>query len=277
MPTALNGRRYLEYEKAIDLVELFAAGQIKPPADYFYSHAKRYVATLCSIPFAEGPGKSAIEFGASHLFQWALKTVFGYEHVHGTYFGGDAGRAFDQMVEAPDYYKPHKGFFINLEDDVMPIADETYDFGLCCEVIEHMDCDPMFFLAEVNRITKTGGTLLMTTPNSTSARNIIKILRGRAPHQFMSYTRDRDRYRHNIEYDVHQVGVLGQAAGFDIEGLRTLDTWAETPPEVIEFLRKNGFPTEARGDNTFFFGRKAGPVRDRYPGEGIYVGEGSHA
>lgn len=265
----MEPRRYLMLDEAIAATERFAKTCVKPEDTYFYDHVKRYAATLARIPFPRGDDESCIEFGASHFFQWALKAIFGYATVHGTYFGGnEVHRKIE--IQGPDYYKVHDGYSVNIENDPMPIEDSVYDFSLCCEVIEHMDVDPMYLMAEINRITKVGGTILMTTPNSASGRNVYKILQGYAPHFFMLYSKDRSPYRHNIEYDVHQVMRLCTAAGFDAINLQTLDTFHETPHEVLAFLKANGFPTEARGDNIFYFGAKAEAVRDRYP-SGIYM------
>ena len=48
---------------------------------------------------------------------------------------------------------------------VLPYADATFDFVWCSEVIEHLE-NPVFSLAELMRVTKPGGRLVLTTPNS---------------------------------------------------------------------------------------------------------------
>lgn len=47
----------------------------------------------------------------------------------------------------------------------LPFADESFDLIWCSEVIEHLE-DPAFALGELRRVTKPGGTLVLTTPNS---------------------------------------------------------------------------------------------------------------
>ena len=47
----------------------------------------------------------------------------------------------------------------------LPFADESFDLIWCSEVIEHLE-DPAFALSELRRVTKPGGTLVLTTPNS---------------------------------------------------------------------------------------------------------------
>jgi SAM-dependent methyltransferase len=48
---------------------------------------------------------------------------------------------------------------------VLPYEDETFDFVWCSEVIEHLE-NPAFSLSELIRVTKLGGRLILTTPNS---------------------------------------------------------------------------------------------------------------
>jgi hypothetical protein len=112
---------------------------------------------------------------------------------------------------------------------------------------------------------RTGGKLLLTTPNVTSSRNVGKILEGYAPHFFMQYHKDRSPYRHNIEYAPDQVSALVTAAGFRVDRLWTADTFEEPAPDMIELLDRLGFPTHARGDNMFVVATKESGVRDRHP------------
>jgi len=51
-----------------------------------------------------------------------------------------------------------------------PIADKTADIVILAETIEHLP-NQYFFFVETARILKPGGTLLLTTPNSSSLRS----------------------------------------------------------------------------------------------------------
>jgi ubiquinone/menaquinone biosynthesis C-methylase UbiE len=161
-------------------------------------------------------------------------------------------------------------FNINLEHNPIPLPDASLDLVLCCEVIEHMDVDPMFLLAEINRVVKPGGHLFITTPNIASARGVWKILNGYAPHFFTQYMKDRSPYRHNYEHDIHSLQSLTRAAGFATRMLKTLDVFEEPEPRALFALDRLGMPTEFRGDDIFLLGQKLGPVVDRWPPT-IYV------
>jgi SAM-dependent methyltransferase len=47
----------------------------------------------------------------------------------------------------------------------LPFDSDSFDLIWCSEVIEHLQ-DPAFAMSELRRVTKPGGTLILTTPNS---------------------------------------------------------------------------------------------------------------
>ena len=49
-------------------------------------------------------------------------------------------------------------------DKIFPFKDETFDYVVAVEVIEHLE-NPWNFLREINRVLKKGGKLCLTTPN----------------------------------------------------------------------------------------------------------------
>src|SRR5690349_1244119 len=51
-----------------------------------------------------------------------------------------------------------------------PIGDQSIDVAICAETIEHLP-NQYFFFQEASRILKKGGTLILTTPNSSSLRS----------------------------------------------------------------------------------------------------------
>jgi SAM-dependent methyltransferase len=250
------------------LARAFAGGDFD--AGYYTTHRARFEKTLGLIPPGEATSR-ALEVGATAFMQVALKSVFGYGEVIGT--------ESSTLIEHKMYHKPievagihvrNVTVSIDIESDIFPFADASFDFVACCEVIEHLDIDPMFMLAEINRICRLDGVLLLTTPNCCSARNLWKIAHGWRPHFFTQYTRDRSPYRHNFEYDIHALLLLLNAAGFTIEHLATHDVFEPTLPEAADFIARNQLPAECRGDDIFVLARRSGTVSDRWP-EGMYV------
>lgn len=234
--------------------------------EYYGSHFNRFVETYRRIPGAAKPGARALELGALGMFQEFLRYKMGYPEIHGTMLAPHINEKsfYRQFAVLGDqcWYMTHN---VNFEEEPLPIVDNYFDLVLCCEVIEHMERDPMYLLSEINRVLTPGGKCLLTTPNSTSARIVWAILNGLRPHFFMHYNRNRDLYRHNFEYDPSTLKTICTAAGFKQLTLETLDCFAPPVPEALQMLRQLNFPVAERGDNIISLWQKIGPVNDRYP------------
>lgn len=69
---------------------------------------------------------------------------------------------------------------VNLDTDVFPFENDSFDFILCAEVIEHL-FDPDHLLQEMSRVLKSSGILLLTTPNIASWYDRFALLLGFQP------------------------------------------------------------------------------------------------
>lgn len=240
-------------------------------ADYYRVHRARFAETLALIPFAPNTFATALELGATDFLQVALSCVFGYGEVIGTRFSTRIEeKRYRHTYTIGEATSTNLTMSLDLESDLLALPDNSVDLVLCCEVLEHMDVDPMFMLAELNRVCRRGATLVLTTPNCCSARNFWKIAHGFRPHFFMQYEKSRSPYRHNIEHDVHSVRRLATCAGFFPKVLMTRDVFEAPVPESLAFLAANGLDTTNRGDGIFLVATKETNVTDRWPAE-IYV------
>ena len=237
--------------------------------DYLNVHRKRYEHTVRML--APLRGTAALEIGATDFFQLFLGNTLGFSDVWGTIFANSFEKKLTkQTFTAAGYSVESTVVDLQLENELFPIFEPRFDLVLLCEVIEHMDVDPMFCLIELNRIIKPGGKLLITTPNICSARNVYKICHGWRPHFYMQYHRDRSPYRHNFEHDVHSLIALVEAAGFSVVSLDTADVFEETDERGLQLLKKNKLPLEHRGDDIFMLVEKTGQPTERWPA-GVYV------
>jgi ubiquinone/menaquinone biosynthesis C-methylase UbiE len=235
---------------------------------YHQGHARRMARTLQTLAENEPKGK-LLEIGTSHLMPLAIKELGLDLEVSVTDF--DLTKEYSGKMECSlngkttevDVYR------VNIEENSIPVPDETFDVVLLCEVIEHMEVDPMFMLSEMNRITKQGGKLILTTPNSTSSRNIHKIVNGYEPYFYMQYRHDRSLYRHNYEYSVPTLKSVMRSAGFEGK-FWTESTFEEEIISIILQLQMLGYKLEHVGDNIFGVTQKVRGVVERYPKE-IYV------
>jgi ubiquinone/menaquinone biosynthesis C-methylase UbiE len=240
-------------------------------SQYNYTHKRRYARTLEVLLNNLSDESRLLELGTSHVIPIALKLISPDVQVSVTDFDLSLSPSGSMVCSVGDEQREVERYSVDLESTALPVADETFDIVLCCEVLEHMDVDPMFMLAEVNRVLKPGGKLILTTPNITNSRAIWKILRGIEPYFFMQYHKDRSPYRHNFEHSVDTVGALLSGAGFTYE-IWTEDTFENPVTEDIDRLINAGFKLkmERLGDNMFAVATKVSGVVDRHPGR-VYV------
>ncbi|WP_036286094.1 methyltransferase domain-containing protein [Methylosinus sp. PW1] len=239
--------------------------------EYLRGHARRYFHCVRHMPhgkwLTDGKNGAALELGTSFVFPFVLKDMFKFGRVDFTDFGQPGEKSQSRKIPGDWKIREWTSYNVNLEEEPISVHDESYDLVICFEVIEHMEKDPMYMIAEINRILKPNGVLFMTTPNSTSARNVYKILHGYAPHFFMKYSKAATLYRHNVEYAPHQIKAIVNAGGFSVRKMWSEDLFEAPMPEIIDLLSALKMPVEYRGDNILVIAEKAGPVKERYPAE----------
>ncbi len=103
----------------------------------------------------------------------------------------------------------------------MPFEDETFDFAVCSEVIEHVP-DPKIAMMELYRVLKPGGVLILTTPNkfwffSLKIASFLKI----RPYQGLENWQSWSEFRKNLV-----------SIGFRIDALHGIHIF----PFVVPFL-----------------------------------------
>ena len=251
--------------------ELEAWSTSEATQGYLETHQTRLLRTLEITP-PGGPDDHILEMGAYLQITPALHSHLGYGHVRGCYYG-PAGKVEHRSVASASGGEFHCDIdLFNAEKDPFPYADDFFATVLCCELIEHLFEDPMHLMGEVNRITRPGGHLVLTTPNIAALRAIAAVLQGFHPGFFQAYIRPSAsgevEARHNREYTPREVRELLENAGFSVTLLETGPFRAEPRPQdgwVIHLLERYGLSTELRGDGIYAVGRKTGAVRERYP------------
>lgn len=223
----------------------------------------------------QNPIGRLLELGTGAIMPLALAELLPSLEVSVTNFEKSESTEHVYKPMINDHYGEFKAFSLDLEYDLIPVPNATFDWVLCCEVIEHMEIDPMFMMSEVNRVMKTGGGLLLTTPNIVSSQALTKMLYGLEPHFYMKYQRTREYHRHNYEYSIHALMQVVRAAGFD-GSIWTEDNFENGLTEVPGRLRQAGFNINHIGDNIITVARKKSGVVDRFP-QAIYdVSGGDH-
>lgn len=239
--------------------------------DYVEGHLSRFERTLEITPQG-GPEDSVLEMGAYMHITAALHHRRGYGRVRGCYFG-PAGKVEEKQVEAAD----GRTFACSIdlfdaEKDIFPYRDGEFATVLCCELLEHLPSDPMHMMAEIHRVLRPGGHLVITTPNVASLRAIAAILSGYHPGFYPAYLKPEalaaGDSRHNREYTPREIHLLLHYAGFEVTHLSTGPFREEPKPELLwveALLDRYKQDTALRGDGIYAVGRKSTAVRERYP------------
>jgi len=92
-------------------------------------------------------------------------------------------------------------FFESVFPPLRDIEDNTYDFILSFQVIEHIKNDRLF-LEEINRVLKKGGTAILTTPN-------INMSLSRNPWHIREYTPDQLHHLANSVFTKVELKGIG--------------------------------------------------------------------
>jgi SAM-dependent methyltransferase len=259
-------------DKAPDADYILGWTTLDPDARaYVETHLTRLEKTLAIIPQG-GPGDRILEMGAYLQITPSLKTRLGYGEVRGCYYG-PSGKVERKVVSSEDgeVFECDIDLF-DAEKDPFPYPDAHFSTVLCCELIEHLAADPMHMMAEINRILKPGGHLVLTTPNLAGLRAVSALLLGYHPGLFSVYLRPSQGQpsdaRHHREYTPIEIHMLLEDAGFEVTLLQT-GPFREAPrPElawVVHLLERYRLSTDLREDGIYAVGRKRQPVKNRYP------------
>jgi glycosyltransferase involved in cell wall biosynthesis/SAM-dependent methyltransferase len=239
-----------------------------PAGAYFATHSVRLIRTLQLIP--RGNAESRIlELGAYMQITPALRGLLGYGEVRGAYMGR-AGSWQRSVVDARDgeQFTCQIDLF-NCEVDRFPYPDEFFDTILCCELLEHLEKDPMHLMSEIHRVLKQHGTLVITTPNAVSLRALRSILIGIHPNLFSKYVMPAllPETRHAREYTPNELLRLFADSGFSVQYIDTAP-YGERPGVYKWITKAIGWfkpLTRLREDCVYLVGQKTNAVETRYP------------
>ena len=112
---------------------------------------------------------------------------------------------------------------VNIENAPVPLSDDSHDVVLLCEVLEHFTMDPMHALLEIKRVLKPDGYLIVTTPNVNRLENVARMISG--TNIYDPYSGYGPHGRHNREYNRHELTLLLEHLGFEIEESFTSDVY----------------------------------------------------
>lgn len=75
---------------------------------------------------------------------------------------------------------------VDLSTAEFPFEGEQFDAVIICEVIEHLNFNPLPVIRQINRVLKKGGIIYIGMPNHSSLQNRLRLLRGKSIHNPIS-------------------------------------------------------------------------------------------
>jgi SAM-dependent methyltransferase len=161
--------------------------------------------------------RRVLELGANpYVLTTLIKRRFDFELELANYFGDEMHGTGPfthtaQMLAEPVEF-PFRHF--NIEKDPFPYPDASFDCVLFCEILEHLLLNPDRAVAEMARLVRPGGSIVVSTPNATRLPNLYFLALGR--NIWDGYSDNGPYGRHNREYTLSEVCALLRRHGFDV-------------------------------------------------------------
>lgn len=254
-----------------ELIKIEPPSKVTPFKEYVHKHIHRFKCVLSSLQ-PPNDNMSLLDVGGIGNLLPVYINLLGYRFI------AIANKWPCETLD-PMYLSRHipleqfRCDNFDAELDSFPYQDESFDSVVCSEVLEHLKYDPVHMLAEINRVLKPNGALVLTTPNITSQEALYRMLAGKHP-QIWSIFTGKDSDRHNREYTPLEINKLLRATGFGNIKINTFSlSAAPLKVKLITFVIL--LPWVLRGNFNIFRNRgafilavcsKKSVVQDRYPG-----------
>jgi len=141
--------------------------------------------------------------------------------------------SFAKSARLVDFFSRHEIPLhgVDLAGASLPFPSESFDAVVICEVIEHLNFNPLPILLEISRVVRPGGYVYVAMPNFSSLSKRMRVLRGHSPHNPISdYLAQLDR-RRNMEVGLHWREYTSKETCemLEVVGFRPLQVRHEVP------------------------------------------------
>lgn len=119
----------------------------------------------------------------------------------------------------------------NLNTSTLPFDSAKFDIVLFMETIEHVHRHPQYVLCEINRVLRTGGLLLVTTPNVASWKKIKGLTDGNWGFDSPTFGAD---WGHRYEFSPYQMQEMLRASGYAPVREVFRDVYFDDPRGIIQ-------------------------------------------
>jgi 2-polyprenyl-3-methyl-5-hydroxy-6-metoxy-1,4-benzoquinol methylase len=128
----------------------------------------------------------------------------------------------------------------NVEVDEFPFPDSHFDAVICGELIEHLPNGPFSMLHETNRVLRTGGLLILSTPNAVSFSSLLLQLKGMGDESGFSaqglYARHHRLYRFDELEDLFEGNGFQVSLRKGVVFMTQREWYANGPMGFLRFL-----------------------------------------
>jgi 2-polyprenyl-3-methyl-5-hydroxy-6-metoxy-1,4-benzoquinol methylase len=189
------------------------------PSPYLAAHRHEYVRTVQDVAehFAGQSDCSVLEIGA----------FFGVVSVSLAKLGFRVTASdipeYMNLAEQQERYRllNVEVVGIRLEDFQLPFDDNRFDAVVMCEVLEHLNFNPLPLIKEINRVCAPSGLFYLSLPNQASIYNRLSLLRGKSIQvsvddffdQLTSHAIVNGHWR---EYTADDIGTMLTRLGFEM-------------------------------------------------------------
>lgn len=139
----------------------------------------------------------------------------------------------------------------DIQTESFPYADNSFDIVIFTEVLEHLWMFPGHVLAEIHRVLKPCGYLLLSTPNATSLKNRVSWVLGKTSYTSLATMLSLPIHmRHNREYTKIELEQLLANYGFRVveNGYHQWFMWVTRKSGRHAY--EDGFRANSRGQLT---------------------------
>ena len=179
---------------------------------------ERMQAVLRLLSGLEARGvRRVLELGANpYVLTSLMKRRFRFDLELANYFGKELEGAgpFTHVAEIDGHAVEFPFRHFNIEQDHFPYDDASFDCVLFCEIVEHLLMSPDRAMAEIARVLRPGGFVIISTPNAVRLTNLYFIARGWSI--WDGYSPNGPYGRHNREYTLSEVAALAARHGCEV-------------------------------------------------------------
>lgn len=211
-------------------IDLLGIGDANGELNYLNAHIKVYSRTIRDIDqlFNSDRPRRILEIGSFlGVVSISLKRL-----GHAVY-ALDIPE-FQQSEKLRGLYEKHEIPFAaaNLKHALLPYEDDYFDAVILCDVLEHLNFNPLPILQEINRVTKASGYLYIGMPNQANIGHRLNLLRGKSIHPPIAAFFSQLSKEDNMVVGIH---------------------WREyTLQETVEMISKMGFQPVKTYYESFF-------------------------